>query len=674
MITYAKRVKPKHVRLIGTDKMGNPMPIDLLPRGPVQFEMTNIHGRKISMGDPGPDSHPTNSTITQHSWAGGGQMYRANVASDMQRFYWSTLMTEYDHYLSLPFETFTYAPVTSSSFSMCLGDYPASDNADVFFQIEEKLYAHDPGTNTLIPIYTIGSFRAVGAGVVYRIPDTATVEPGTTHLFVPGGITGLGDWDGVNFIPHAGANVVDLAVWDEKLFMLTNDGKVWWSIDPFKGIHPVGWEVAGTITDGSSPRHLVTYVNRADADTLFIITSSAVFALDFETKRLIKSYFSYPRHPRQGHGAEHWRAELWTSVGMGAHRYDLSQVIPAGIDRDQGVPPEYRGYVTDIVGSYNDLFMYIRGAGLGATGITETETVDVGGGDETLHADATITKTNNLVIAWNGIGFHYRWAGAGVNPGGNMYVSQANDAYNLFWCNDGQILGQKLPMDYFNPLDPPDERFTFAEEGELITPWYDWNWPDQVKILKKLEFGVRATKDETIRVDYQLNTDDEWTNLTTLTEYGRLSFPVGIHQGHELMPDGVTPCYIGAPHTRFRLRFYFHRGEDKTKRPSLDWWSAVGRRVLNPIRTWRFNVDLTRQDNGLYPADTVDKLVAMATDPYAVQFDIWDESYMVEVVALAGPKDTTGQEFSGFLTIHLLEANDIEVPLGPPISMNGHQP
>lgn len=702
----AIRTKPKHVRLNGKD---------FLPRGPVQYELTNIHGRKVSMGDPGPDSHPTNSTITQHSWNGGGQIHTANPASDMMRFDWGTLLTEYDHYLTLPPMTMFYAPVAEATFSMCLGDHPDGDDAKMYFQIADHMYVYEPSTTPDDPSnwgnvtagITMGGFIARNRGVVYQVINgTAS---GQRILFVPGGGTGLGWWDGTGtFNTISGSpNVIDCAVWDEKLFILCSDGSLWWAdqptVGPWPGSGSTGWTKSGHVTDGSSPRHLVNYVNKADTETLYVVTSGAVWGLDFTNSRMVKTYFSYPRHPRQGWGATAWRAELWTSVGMGAHRYDLSQVIPSGIDRDQGVPVEYRGYTTDIVGSYNDLFMYIRGTSADETPIVETETLDMDVGDETMYVDSSLASTHNLLVSWNGIGFHYRWAGQGINSG-NMFVSQASGEYNLWWCNAGKVYRQKIPIDYFNPVDPPRSGFTWEQKGFLDTPWYNWSWPDQVKVLKRIELGVEhASLTETIEVLYKLDVDNgdnkeddpTWTKIgETITAPGRYSFALGTDgsrfPNHDLR-------YFGLPHNRFKLRFRFRRATDErefveakclvdqltnpdlvcpppgteydiefeSKRPVLDWWSAVGRRVLNPLRTWRFNLDLTKQDMGNYPGTAADFLQTLATQAEAVQFDIWDESFMVEVVALSGPKDMTSQEFAGFLTVHLLEANDMEIKINP---------
>jgi hypothetical protein len=666
------RTKPRYVRLNG---------VDFRPRGPVQFELTNIHARPINLGDPGPTNHPTNSTITQHSWAGGGQIQYANPNADMERFDWATVMTEYPHYLTLAPQTLTYHP-QDSLFSMCLGDFPFGDSATMWFQSANDLYHYDASTDTLVAGPTL-SVTAVGAGTVYRVQ--AGTQQDQVKLFIPGGSTGYDIFDGTNVTHKSGISVVDFAVWDDKLFALDVLGRVLWATDPMSDtIEPtVGatWTVVAQLADGSDPRHLVNYVNKSNEDTLYVITNNNVWGLDFANTRLVKSYFSWPRHPTQGWGAEHWRGELWVSVGMGAHRYDLSQVIPSGIDRDMGPPKDYRGYVSDIVGSYNDLFMYIRGTGVAATAPPPaiTETLDVGfdpfqAGQPTPGAG----MTNNLVVSWNGEGFHYRWAGQGVNPG-NLFVSQADGRYTLWWANNGELLCQRLPFDYFNPLDPVSPNFTHEPVGYLETPWFDWGWTDQVKLLKRIELGVRrATPTERIDVFYKIDGDtNPWVPLLDadvpeekqITHPGRFVFSLGRDLAHPMMGATLTePCYLGLPHSHFKLRFELRRDPaDATKRPVLDWWSAVGRKILNPIRTWRFNIDLTTQQMGNYPGGAAAYLQQLAAEPEAIQFDLGDESYMVELVALAGPRDLTTQEKASFLTVHLIEANDL--PASTPETM-----
>jgi len=674
------RTKPKYVRLDG---------VDFRPRGPVQFELTNIHARPISLGDPGPTNHPTNSTITQHSWVGGGQITYANPNSDMERFDWATCLTEYPHYLTLGPQTFTYTPDATATFSMCLGDCwfnsPVT-TAQMTVQIGDKLWFSDPATDTMTGGTLTLTVAAVNAGTIYRVQSG--IDIGQNRFFIPGGTGGYDIYTGSAIIHKDGIKAVEFAVWDNKLFALDVLGRLYWALDPMSdvigtetgGVPAANWVLAGSISDGSDPRHLVNFLNKAGEDTLWVTTSNDAWGLDFTNKRLVRSYFGYPRHPHQGWGSEHWRGELWVSVGMGAHRYDLNQVIPSGVDRDMGPPKEYRGYVKDIVGSYNLLFMYIVGSDVGTTApeVPEDYTLDVG--FTPIHADADASggpagsATNNLIVAWNGDGYHYRWAGPGVSPG-NMYVSQAGGRYELWWANDGKVLRQALPIDYFNPMDPFSPAYTHAPESTLETPWFDWGWTDQVKLWKRLEVGVRrASPDETIRIEYKIDGDvvvDEdgvshdnpWRPMTPdalITHPGRYVYSLGLDLDHQLMPDG-SACYEGLPHSHFKLKFTLRRGDNPQARPVLDWWSAIGRKILNPIRTWRFSVDCTTQQMGNYPGGSFQKLQALAMQNEAFQFDIEDEHYMVEMVALNGPKDVVNQEKATFMSVHLIEANDLPV-------------
>jgi len=651
------RTKPRIIRLDG---------VDFKPQGPVQYELTNIHARPISLGDPGPTNHPTNATITQHSWVGGGQITYANPNSDMERFDWATAMTEYPHYLTLGPQTFTYEPVVGANFSLCLGDFPFGDDGTMWFQVDDALYYYDLSFDGLTPGPDL-TVTATNTGTAYRCQDGTAKDQ--VLFFIPGGSGGYDIFDGTAVTHKAGITVIEFAVWDNKLFALDTGGHLYWALDPTGDLigaetdTGINWVLAAALTDGSDPRHLVNFMNKANEATLWVITSNDAWGLDFTNKRLVKSYFGYPRHPHQGWGAEHWRGELWVSVGMGSHRYDLSQVIPSGIDRDMGPPPQFRGYVKDITGSYNLLFMYIVGSGVGATEpIYETVTLDVGGNPfHAARSSATGGPTNNLVVAWNGDGYHYRWSGQGINPG-NMAVSQADDRYNVWWANDGKLYRQTIPRDYFNPLDPYSQNFTHEASSYLDTPWFDWGWTDQVKLLKRIEVGVRrASATETVELQLKIDGDDnEWATIGVMDKPGRFVFPVGPDPDptHQTMPDG-SPCYVGIAHSHFRLRFLLRRGTDATKRPVVDWWSAVGRKMLNPIRTWRFSLNLTTQQMGNYPGGAFAFLNYLAVKPEAVQFDIDNESFMVELVALAGPKDIANQEHATFMSVHLIEANDL---------------
>src|SRR5688500_14558359 len=114
-------------------------------RGPVQTEIINIQGRKVNIGDPGPDDHPVNSSIIQTSYQGGGQVWKMNPGQDMQRFWWATLMTEYPEYLTLPPLTHTFTTPTGAN-PIIVGDYPNDATAKLYAAGGGKFLRFNNGT------------------------------------------------------------------------------------------------------------------------------------------------------------------------------------------------------------------------------------------------------------------------------------------------------------------------------------------------------------------------------------------------------------------------------------------------------------------------------------------------------------------------------------------------
>lgn len=632
---------------------------DIPVRGPVQFEMVNIYGRKINQGIPGPDDHPVNSTIIQGSWEGGGQLERANPASDMQRFQWATLMSEYPNALTLPPLTEEYTGPNSGPSIICLGDFPFSDGGDMFFAWGGRLVKYNSSANNMTDVTAL-AVTPPNPGTVYTLQSGGNA--GQTWFFIPGSST-YAVWKGATFeTPIASEPAIEFAVWDNKLFKLGNDGKVKWTTDH------VSWTLVGQIPDGSNPRHLINYLNRQDDRQLHVITNTAVWALDFAAATLVRSWLDYPRHPQQGHAVTLMKNELWTSSGIGIYAYNLSSIVARGLDHDQGLPVDYSGNIVSMSQGLNNVFALIKGANVGSS-VPEGYTLDLGGGDDQTYM--SVLQANAVLMAWNGRGWHFRWAGAGANVG-NVYVSQANSLYNLWWTNNGKAYRQTLPITYFNAADPASAGFKFAQVGYLQTPWYNWGWEGQPKLLKKIEAGVKNISTlETIDVYIKYDKDtNPFTligtikkNAETDPEIEEVGFFLGQDPLDPLLPDG-KPKYRGVRHERFRLKFVLNRrttGTDpETYHPVMLWWAAIGRQILRPVRSWRFTGDFTLPNRGDFPHDSMWFLEKLSIDGEAQQFEINGHTYMVEVVALAGPEDVHSTGSPGFRSIHLIESNEAE--------------
>ena len=447
---------------------------------------------------------------------------------------------------------------------------------------------------------------------------------------------------------------LSFAIWDNKLFRLTVDGKVDYTLDN------VSWRTVATITDGSAPRHILGYHNRQEQPTLHVITNQSVWALNFDQEKLVITDMIFPRHPRQGYGAVDHKGDLYVSVGNGAHRYNLSTISPAGVDRDDGLPPAFRGYIVDFVSAYNGLFALLKGQDVGSTDSAETGTLDLGGGDDSMYAPGS--EANSALLVWNGIGWHYRWHGQGAIPI-NAVVSQADGAYRIWWSAGGVMNYQNLPITYFNPRDPESALVEFAQSATYETGWFDWGWKGQTKILKKIEMNVlNASLQENIEVSYKFDVEDNnWIPLGTITSSGETSYFIGVDPEHPLMPDGSVR-YIGGRHERFRLKFDLQRrDDDPTKHPVIEWWAAIGRKVLHPQRSWRFATDLTMTSQGKFPSKQIEDLENLTTQAEAVMFQFQGRAFMVDVVAVNGPDNLAGPSPSSFRTVHLLESNELPI-------------
>lgn len=632
-------------------------------RGPVRTEVVNVHARKVNIGETGPDDHPLNSTIIVKNWVGGGQAYDAQEDTDLNRFYWSTCMTQYPGFLTLPPKTYSFDRPSgvSEATPVALGDFPNVVSGYFYASWGTKLCRFNPISSAFDVMGTMANPAATLA-TVYTI--TAGVNAGQTKMWIPQGST-FDVWDGTTVTAGTGG-AVDFAVWDDKLFKIDNAGIIQWTNDG-----GISWTTIARVPDGAAVRHLLSFVGPRDEPLLYVITGGRVYSLNFDGGKLVSTKLFYPQHPKQGLGADVFQGKLYVSVGIGVHGYDLSNITPDGLDRDRGLPPEYRGFITSFAQSYNGLFALIQGEATGATA-TDFATLDVGGGDDTLYG--TAGESYSVLMMKDQNGWHYRWAGVGGNPT-NVFVSQANDLHRVWFGAAGKMHRQNLPYVYFNPGDPEDVNIEFESESEHITSWYDWNWAGQTKLLKSIEIKMKSADDNnTVAVYYQLDDDTHaWVLAGIADSEGEFFWKVGVDILRPTMKDGSTR-YIGEPHERIRLRFVFKRHSDYYldengdpilsqprlhERPVLEWFTIVGRRVLNPQLSLRFTADLTQQRDPWPPAATFDKLMELSKNDRAVNFQWLDRELMVEVVAVNGDvslDQSQGTGFQSFQQVHLIAA------------------
>jgi hypothetical protein len=622
-------------------------------KGQVEWDFVNIFSRKINQGDPGPDDHPIYSTWTQRDWSGGGQVARMNPASDSGRFWTSTCETQYTDTIALP--PFTYhfpVPADASGTGIMLGDL--GDN--LYAAWGTRIYRFDPVNMVWIYTDTL-ALPPTREGQVYV--EQSGPNAGRMVMFIPE-TTSYEVWDGANLIAAQDIGAIEFAQWDQKIFGLDSAGVLYWATEVPTATGQ--WTKVSQIADGSEARHLVSYLNKQSEATLFVVTDQYVYAVDYANNLFDRSDLEFPRHPHQGRGVANFQNDLYVSVGLGVHEYNGSTITARGLDHNAGVPPEWLGYIVDLKPSYNGMFALIRGAA--------TDTAAVPGSDAYLldvgpRTGFTVPdqSSNNVLMLWNGFGWHYRWQGTGIPPT-NIVVSQAQYFYSVWWGSGGDLYMQRLPRIYFNARNAAAQEMGFAESCEHETPWYDWGWLGADKILKIIELSLeQASSTETVEVQYKLDYDSNpFVSLGQLGVNGKSRFRVGLDLNEPTLPDG-TPKTLGEHHNRLKMKFILNRqpGDANYQRsPIIQWHTAECRKWLRPIRSWRFQIDLTDPDgiDGHTNDELREHLYDLAAQEQATVFSFNGEHILVDITNLGGPRVPGDRNQSQYIAVTLIEAFD----------------
>lgn len=617
-------------------------------RSEVGREMTNVFGRKVNQGDPGPDDHPSFSTSIQTAWDGGGLVKNMNPAADTNRFHKSSAETQYPGALALGPKTFEYAaPNGEPGTPYVIGDF-----VDRLYVVwADSLYTLDQQTDEWTFIsYITGVPAGAIDGTVYR--EQSASSPKALLMFFPTnvGYTVVSETNAVSMGVGDGF-VVDFEIWDDKLFALRTDGTLWWTTR--NPTVTTDWNFSGAIPDGSVPRRLLAFVDKQGEPCLFIVTNHTTWKHDFANTMLHKDDLHYPKHPYMGKAAINHRNEVWTSVGTGVFRFDNNTISPQGLDSRDGLDPEYRGFIADFESAQPGLYALVQGAVIADDPLSNSAMMEAGPGG--LGLDVRPVKANNSVYLWNGFGWHHRWHGLGDAPT-NIKLSNVQNVYRIYWGANGKLFSQIMPWVYFNPADLDTAGYPFAPFAEHESSWNAWGWKGQDKILKMIELEVDKLSDGArIEVYYKIDHDkNPWNPAGVITENGEHRHIVGIVAGEPALRGGA-PHTKGVRHEQYKLMFRIYQGSDEETTPIIKWHSAISRRWLRPQRVWTLTLDLTAKVKDWPIEEQIQHLDDISTTQESVVFQHQEDQFIVDLIML-GVRQKTGRDHSATATVTLIDA------------------
>jgi hypothetical protein len=632
--------------------------------GNVNWELTNIFARPINQGAPGPNDHPNHSTSIQNDWSGGALVKYMNPASDIGRFRFATLETQYPGSFSLPPITDEYtSPNAELGTPWVVGDYQDR----LYVAWGNTLYYRNANDGGWILVGDLPN-AVSGKGTVYReFSDNSSKR---TMLFVPiinSYVVVAPDNTWVQGVDELGVveddmGAIEFAVWDEKVFQLKADGSLWWATrEPsLEG----DWQYVTHIPDGTTPRRLVPYLDKSNNPCLMVVTDATTWKLDFANNILHQDDLLFPRHPHQGRAAINHLGALHVSAGTGIYRYDNNTIAPVGLDSRHGLPPEFRGFIRDFAStSTSGLYALLQGEVIIPTNGQETATLNLGGGDDQLYL--TNYRTNNLLMVHNGFGWHYRWTGVGTAPT-NIHVSTVQNTYAIWWGAGSVLYKQDIQRVHFNPGDFETRGYRFAKRGYLETSWNDWNWTDQDKIGKAIETKIKhMTPGCEVSVYYKMDDEDsDWNLLGNITTDGEYRFYLGQDRYEPNLRNNEPFVAFkgkthGVRHKRYSLKFELVRGEEEDSSPVVEWYAVVARRWMRPQRVWSMVIDLSEKHKDHTQQELFEHLMSLAIQQEAILFQHRDEQHMVELTLSRGPQ-LTGEDKSTMVNVTLLESNDLD--------------
>ena len=629
--------------------------------GPVTTVLASIYPSKVVLGDTTKDSQLRASVAAWGDFRGGiGAEEVVSIEDPLNRAWWSELNLRHQGHLVM-------APLTS---------YAAEDTTAIIGTIVEfknEIYATaNSGSSTTLHKYdevtsTWGSnLQTMDADAT----DSIALSLGATdYMIIATGSSYYYSTDGSS-ISSDTTNVKYLADWDDRLWGIDADGQLWWA-------NAIGTEVNDALLPLWAGNDAVADLFVASSGTgepiLYAATRRGLWAHDAQNSRFVQTELSLPFHPQAGEGCVRWRDSIYYPAGLGVYRYtpgaSTTFVTAMGPDRDDGVPKLYKGSITGLIGSQNDLFAMVDGSAPPA------EQPTVLGTDSSIGDSPAVEGTGySSIMAWNEQGWEVRWVTDNAQnnqmPAGlvsNAYSSptaKKATKYRLYWAELRTLRYQQLPVAVENPRQLGT--FSYAAKGTHITPWFSAGQAEVEKLALRLKVEVEsASSSETVACYYALDGDDSdsaWVLLTD-THTSDSTFSAS---SDKITGSGITTFLFGgvsAPTgTAFRsIRFklIFARGSDLSKSPDVRSTTLEFRKKLPAKWGHSVTVDLQQPYGGRSTNELRAALVDAAEATSLVEFTFRDDgsnerNYYVDVSAVEG-LEFTGHNESGTTKVLLVE-------------------
>ena len=342
--------------------------------------------------------------------------------------------------------------------------------------------------------------------------------------------------DGVN--PSA----VDLpgvaaVVWDDKVFRLAGDGRLWYFVIPPAGtaltntFYSTDWVACGRlhVPDGYCNQLLLFFDLTGDL-VIHAVTKVGLFGYDFASYKFYPTAMTFPYTQSAGQGAIVWRGEVYVPAGATPYKYNGSTVQNVGPSRDDGLPQQLQGDIVRLVEGHGFYFAVIQAKAAKDAGVAAD--VDEARFANPLARDVMAQQpaTQGAIICSPGVSWHtlfYESAGASM---GAAAVATTNEGFRLWFSTSRGLYYTDLTAELHNPLQNPTA--TYKPAGFVETPWVDLGWAEVSKLALYVEvFAKNCSPTETISISLAYDDSPNYALLGTVTRDGKTVLPIGGNPG-----------------------------------------------------------------------------------------------------------------------------------------------
>ena len=590
---------------------------------PVQQVLASIYPAKVTIGDTTRDSQARTSVISWSDFRGGIGVERMEGATDVDRSWFSTCSLRYKRHLVLPAKT------TSVSNSGATGE-----SLDILQEFSGALY----GIWSDKKVYKYESGSDSFGSALDTLPDVATDAlevrmGGTLYLVIAhtGGYTYTSD---ASSFTDDTTDTKFLAFWNDKLWGISNTGQLWYASSIGTEVNDAKLPLPdGHVTD------LFVARNASGNPILYAMTKEGLYAHDSTNALWVETQLALPFHNENGKGTIRWRDSVYIPAGLSIYKYingtNSAVVSVIGPDKDHGLPSDYRGSISKLIGTHNDLIALIDGT------LTPSVVDMFATGESAVVNDTTGFST---VLGYNEMGWEVKWASSGTDQGKKItagFVSDvggtltATNPYRLYWGFDGALYYQQLQSDIINPTQVVNYNYEDSTDGIHYTPWFSADQVEVDKLALKLKVETAdCNANQTVKVEYGTDYTETYTAMGTITSNGITTYTFGSSAG-----------------TTFRSIQFKITLATNTKIVSPDMISLTleYRKKLNTKFGWSVNIDINKAYKGSSSKAMRSNILSAIQSNTLLEFTYRDDSsanrnYYVDITNAQGLEETAYDE------------------------------